>query len=109
MRRFDMQIPALVKCGTGEELATETENVSARGVFFFIDRPVEEGERLEITLTFPAQVMVSNRVRVRFTAQVVRVERGGERGVGIGAAIEHYEFLRAQPADALAIEKASTQ
>ena len=40
MRRFDMRLPETVK-GAGidlDEFATETQNVSARGVFFYLDR-----------------------------------------------------------------------
>lgn len=99
MRRFDMRLPATVKWDASEPLSTETQNVSARGVFLLLDRRVDAGAKLEITLTFPAYVSLTDCVRVRFTAQVVRVEAGGEGGIGIGAAIEQYEFLRARPAD----------
>ena len=48
MRRFDIRLPALVKLpGNGfQELLTETQNVSARGVFFHVDRPVTCGRLL---------------------------------------------------------------
>ncbi|PYX86798.1 MAG: hypothetical protein DMG68_14085 [Acidobacteria bacterium] len=58
MRRFDMRLPALVKV-TGDgfrELLTETQNVSARGVFFYLDRPVSPGTKVEVTLTLPSHV-----------------------------------------------------
>src|SRR5579863_659742 len=44
MRRFDMRLPAVVRLGssdTGNEIQTETQNVSARGVFFYLDRAVQ--------------------------------------------------------------------
>ena len=53
---------------------TETQNVSARGVFFYLDRPLAEGTRIEVTMTFPPHVTLTEPVRVRFTARVVRVE-----------------------------------
>src|SRR5216684_8386405 len=55
MRRFDMRLPAAVRVAGGQmdEFLTETQNVSARGVFFYLDRPVEEGSRVEVTMTFP--------------------------------------------------------
>jgi hypothetical protein len=98
IHRFDMRLPAVVRIGESEELSTETQNVSGRGVFFFLDRKMDAGARVEMTLTFPAQVSLTERVRLRFTATVVRVEEPGENGVGIGATIEQYEFLRAGPA-----------
>jgi hypothetical protein len=97
MRRFDMRLPASVKvAGTlAEELLTETQNVSARGVFFYLDRALPEGSRIEVTLTFPPHVTLTDSVRVRFTARVVRVEDPLPASrIGVAALIEEYEFLR---------------
>jgi len=97
MRRFDMRLPALVKL-TGEsfqELLTETQNVSARGVYFYIDRPIAEGAKVEVTMTLPSHVTLTDAVRVRFTARVVRVDATLPASrVGVAASIEQYEFLR---------------
>ena len=100
MRRFDMRLPAIVRLegssdsATGE-VQTETQNVSARGVFFYLDRPVEAGTRLEVTLTFPPHVTLTDAVRVRFTARVIRVEHPlPSSRIGTAAMIEDYEFLR---------------
>jgi PilZ domain-containing protein len=96
MRRFDMRLPAalrIVGLASGE-FATETQNVSARGVFFYLDRTVDPGTRLEVTLTFPPHVTLTDPVRVRFTARVLRVEDPlPSSRVGVAAAIEDYEFL----------------
>jgi hypothetical protein len=98
MRRFDMRLPAAVRLGelATLKLQTETQNVSARGVYFYLDREVEEGTRLEMTLTFPPHVTLTDSVRVRFTARVVRVEAPLPASrIGVAAVIEEYEFLRA--------------
>jgi hypothetical protein len=100
MRRFDMRLPASVRIsGNGlRDLMTETQNVSARGVFFYLDRPLTEGMRIEVTMTFPPHVTLTEPVRVRFTARVVRVETSHSvTGVGVAAMIEEYEFLRSNP------------
>jgi hypothetical protein len=97
MRRFDMRLPASVRvAGNGHNgLLTETQNVSARGVFFYLDRPLVEGTRIEVTMTFPPHVTLTEPVRVRFTARVVRIENlQSLSGVGVAAMIEEYEFLR---------------
>jgi hypothetical protein len=100
MRRFDMRLPANVKM-VGVSLAdllTETQNVSARGVFFYLDRPLAKGSRIEVTLTFPPHVTLTDSVRVRFTARVVRVEAPlPPARIGVAALIEEYEFLRSNP------------
>src|SRR6202158_6202410 len=76
MRRFDMRLPASVRvAGNGlRDLLTETQHVSARGVFFYLDRPLSEGARMEVAMTLPPHVPLTERVGVRFTARVVRVE-----------------------------------
>lgn len=102
MRRFDMRLPAVVNVANSDfgEINTETQNVSARGVFFYLDRLLPEGSRVDVTLTFPPHVTLTNSVRVRFTARVLRVQSPlpGSR-VGIAALIEEYEFLRNTPAE----------
>ncbi len=95
MRRFDMRLPAIVRLEGSGEVHTETQNVSARGVFFYLDRPVSAGTKLEVTLTFPPHVTLTVAVRVRFTARVIRVENPLRSArIGTAAMIENYEFLR---------------
>jgi hypothetical protein len=95
MRRFDMRLPAIVRLEGASEVQTETQNVSARGVFFYLDKPVNAGTKLEVTLTFPPHVTLTDAVRVRFTARVIRVENPlPSAKIGTAALIENYEFLR---------------
>lgn len=95
MRRFDMRLPAIVRLEGTDEVQTETQNVSARGVFFYLDRVVSAGTKLEVTLTFPPHVTLTDAVRVRFSARVIRVESPlPSARVGTAAVIEDYEFLR---------------
>jgi hypothetical protein len=94
MRRFDMRLPAIVHIPE-QDLQTETQNVSARGVFFYLDRALAPGTQLEVTLTFPPHITLTEAVRVRFTARVLRFEPPlPSRRIGIAAMIENYEFLR---------------
>jgi hypothetical protein len=95
MRRFDMRLPATVRLDGAGEFHTETQNVSARGVFFYLDRAVASGTRLEVTLTFPPHITLTDAVRVRFAARVIRVESPlPSLRIGTAAMIEEYEFLR---------------
>lgn len=96
MRRFDMRLPAVVRLDQDNALQTETQNVSARGVFFYLDRPLPAGTPCEVTLTFPPHITLTDAVRVRFTARVIRVESPlPSARVGTAAMIEDYEFVRA--------------
>jgi len=95
MRRFDMRLPAIVKLEGTNEVHTETQNVSARGVFFYLDQTVSSGTKLEVTLTFPPHVTLTDAVRVRFLARVIRVEAPlPSARIGVAAMIEDYQFLR---------------
>jgi hypothetical protein len=95
MRRFDMRLPAIIRLEGSPEVHTETQNVSARGVFFYLDQPVTAGTKLEVTLTFPPHITLTDAVRVRFSARVIRVEQPlPSSRVGTAAMIEDYEFLR---------------
>lgn len=95
MRRFDMRLPAIVRLEGSREFHTETQNVSARGVFFYLDCNVTSGTKVEVTLTFPPHVTLTDAVRVRFAARVIRVENPlHSPRIGIAAMIEDYEFLR---------------
>lgn len=95
MRRFDMRLPAVVRLEGTDEFQTETQNVSARGVFFYLNRAIAAGTKLEVTLTFPPHITLTDAVRVRFTARVIRVDAPlPSARIGTAAMIEDYEFLR---------------
>jgi len=98
MRRFDMRLPAAIRLtgNLADEFHIETQNVSARGLFFYLDRSVAQGSRIDVTLTFPPHITLTDAVRVRFAARVIRVESPlPSARIGVAAAIEEYEFLRA--------------
>ena len=94
MRRFSMNLPAFVRVpGIPCPFATETANVSARGIFFYIDRWMKEGAEVEVTMDFPSQVTFADPLRVRFRARVVRVIPQDRTRFGVAAAIDAYEFI----------------
>jgi hypothetical protein len=97
MRRFSMRLPASVRVsGIPNEFATETENVSARGIFFYLDRWMTEGARVEVTMNFPPQVTLADALQVRCLARVVRVQPMTATRTGVAAMIEEYEFVRSE-------------
>lgn len=100
VRRFDMRLSAVIHFANGnaEDLPTETQNVSARGLFFYLDRPLVENSRVDVTLTFPPHMTLTDSLRVRFAGRVVRVDEPlpGSR-IGVAALIEEYEFLGPKP------------
>jgi len=94
MRRFAIQIPASVRVpGIPFEFATQTENISAQGLFFYLNRWMSKGTRVEVTMVFPPQVTFAQPQYVRLEARVVRVEPLTFERVGVAAVIEGHEFL----------------
>ena len=97
-QRFPLHLPLVVKLmGThGREEFSFTRDVSARGVFFYLDNILAEGTPLELVLTLPAEITLSESIRVRCKGKVVRVVAAINGGkTGVAAMIEQYDFLTA--------------
>lgn len=94
-RRFNLKLPVTVKMPSTEEssLDAQTKDVSARGVFFYIDSDVSEGSPIEFTLTLPPEITLTESIRVKCSGKVVRVERPGGKQIGIAAQIDQYDFV----------------
>ena len=95
MRRFALKLPAHVRVwGVPYDFAAQTDNISALGVFFHIDRWMNEGTNLELTINFSSKVTVTLPLQVRFLARVVRVNRQKHtERAGVAAIIEQYDCL----------------
>ncbi len=92
-RRFSLRLPVAVKHPQNGELAAHTRDVSSRGICFIIDLPITVGADLEFTLTLPPEVTLTEAIRVRCRARVVRVEDAPTGGTAVAAVIDRYEFL----------------
>ena len=92
-RRFTLQLPLTVKIDN-EGVTAQTKDVSARGVFFYMDAAPAQGSAIEFTLTLPPEITLTESIKVKCNGKVVRVdhpEKGGQ--IGIAAAIDQYDFL----------------
>ena len=76
-------------------LSTHSEDVSSRGVYFFLPKQVQSGSSIEIVMTLPHEVTLAGPVKVRCTGRVTRTEQR-EAKIGVVAAIDRYEFLRGE-------------
>jgi PilZ domain len=95
-RRFSLKLPIAVKYQNGEarEKAATTRDVSARGICFNVDSPIEEGAEIEFTLTLPPEITMTESIHVRCKGRVVRADEPGPSGeLSIAAVIDEYEFL----------------
>jgi hypothetical protein len=93
-RRFSLRLPVSVKCGDDGEQATQTRDVSARGICFYVDSAIKAGSAIDFTLTLPPEITLTESIRVRCKGRVVRVEGGSpEAKMAVAAVIDEYEFL----------------
>src|SRR5258707_6511922 len=95
-RRFSLKLPLSVKFAEGKEqtVSAQTKDVSARGVFFYLNSDVAEGSPIEFTLTLPPEITLTESIRVHCTGKVVRVDQTGGSGSpsGIAAAVDQDDF-----------------
>jgi hypothetical protein len=98
-QRFQIKLPLTVRWTSGSaigEAATESKDVSSRGVYFFLPKEVKSGAPVEILLTLPHEITLAGPVRVRCLGRVQRTESADPDNIGVVAAIERYEFLRGE-------------
>jgi hypothetical protein len=92
--RFPLHLPVELQ-SQGGPCAAETQNISANGVLFAIDRDVPVGSLVDFTILLPGDVVGSRcNVQIDCHGRVVRsFEDKGRRGVGV--VIDEYHFERA--------------
>lgn len=93
--RFPMRLPALARFfnGSSHEEQTFTRDVSSAGAFLYVDAEIGTRRQLELTLTLPPEGESPASIRVRYTGQVVRLERLPEGRLGVAAALGNCEYL----------------
>src|ERR1700742_640146 len=90
--RFPLRLPLSVQTPQGDVPAT-TENVSASGVLFITDLPLEMNSQVEFKLEIPASVLgTATDVKEKCPGHVVRHERtdGDKRAAAV--VIDKYNF-----------------
>jgi hypothetical protein len=89
--RFPISLPAMLSAETGE-FAALTQNVSANGVLFTMDRPLESRLPIRFSLRMPGAVLGSPRdVLVHCAGRVVRCSISHSHYLA-AATIDEYRF-----------------
>ncbi len=95
-RRFALRIPVSVAREEDSKFSESAQirDVSARGICFYLDAPIEQGSPIGFTLTLPPEITLTESIRVQCKGRVVRIEEGEANGkMAVAAVIEEYEFL----------------
>ena len=92
--RFPLHLSASIKTAENS-YAAETQNISANGVLFAMEKDVPVGSIVDFTLTLPAEIVgLPQNVQIDCHGRVVRsFDDRGRRGVGV--VIDEYHFERA--------------
>jgi hypothetical protein len=81
----------------------KTRDISTRGLYFVMDQQMQEGSRLDLILTLPAEITSGAEVLVHALGKVLRVEpriEDGNTRMGVAAVIERYDIVRGEAARA---------
>lgn len=93
MPRFELNLPLELDRGDGGPVMAVTRDVSAGGVYFYLDLDIPSGSSIEFVVTFPPEITLVKSLRVRCTGRVLRVDKPLPQGIGVATEIQRYEFL----------------
>src|SRR5437763_11653785 len=93
--RFPLEMPVWVRLpGSDATVHAKTRDVSASGVFFYVNCEIRQDAEIEFTMTLPPELTRTAAIHVSCKGKVVRIQTDSETGrVGIAAAIHSYDFL----------------
>jgi len=93
--RFPLEMPVWLRLpGSDATVHAKTRDVSASGVFFYVNCEIQENSDIEFTMTLPPELTRTAAIQVSCRGKVVRVQHDADTGrVGIAAAIHSYDFL----------------
>jgi hypothetical protein len=107
-RRVGQRFPYLLSLslrqpGASLEGLGFTQDLSARGAFFFTDAPLQVGGEIEITLRMPSEITLGDSMPVRCRGRILRVVRpsptssdgatAAQTRIGVAVRFECYEYL----------------
>jgi hypothetical protein len=93
--RFELHLPVVIRlqdAGETREALTVSRDASSNGLHFFLTEGIKDGTQVEVEMTLPNQITLSEPVRVRCLGRIQRCEQTQGANAGMAAAIEKYEF-----------------
>jgi PilZ domain len=92
-QRFELNMPLAVRF-EGQTYPGFTQDLSARGIFFYSEANLPEGAVVELTFMMPSEITLGESMPVRCRGRILRAAapRGSQRS-GIAARLDSYEYL----------------
>jgi hypothetical protein len=102
-QRFEVNLPISIRVA-GQTIPGFTQNVSARGVFLYMDASLAEGTAVALTFTMPSEITLAESMPVRCLGRVLRgMTSGAGQRCGIAVQLDSYQYLQeSEPALQLA-------
>lgn len=91
-QRFQLNLPVTVHVD-GAAFPGCTQDVSARGLFVYLETKVNEGQAVELTFTMPSEITLSENMRVRAHGRVLRGAAASGTASGIAVQLNSYQYL----------------
>ncbi len=98
-QRFEFNLPVFIRAD-GREYRGCTQDLSGRGVFLLLDSPLPQDCHVELLVSMPAEVTLTETMRVSCRGRVLRVQPSGDGGkFAIAICLESYTYLPAAHED----------
>ncbi len=99
-QRFEFHTAVSLRVnGRDREEPAFTQDLSARGAFLYTDCVANVGSTVELTLLMPAEITLTESMRVRCRGRILRVSpRDAISGrIGLAVELQGYEYLPEKP------------
>ncbi|MGD1214935.1 MAG: PilZ domain-containing protein [Terriglobales bacterium] len=94
-QRFEVHMPLAIHFDE-RTVPAFTQDLSGRGIFFYVETALPEGAVVELTFTMPSEITLAENMPVRCRGRVLRASasQAGQRS-GIAVQLDSYEYLPA--------------
>ena len=92
-QRFEVHLPLAVHF-EGRTVPGFTQDLGGRGIFFYAEAALPQGEVVELTFTMPSEITLGENMPVRCRGRVLRASASqiGQRS-GIAVQLDSYQYL----------------
>jgi PilZ domain len=99
-QRFELHLPVVIEF-EGATIHGFTQDLTGRGIFFYAEAAPTEGCAVQLTLTMPSEITLTESMRVRCRGQVLRVSPSNGKKNGIAVRLDSYQYLPSGASDSV--------
>lgn len=92
-QRFQLNLPVTLHVD-GATFPGYTQDISARGLFVYVEAQLDEGREVELTFTMPSEITLAESMRVRAHGRVLRTLPSASGSTSaIAVQLNSYQYL----------------